>query len=202
MIWTKHEHCKAHMCPYDRNSHKVHVATQPQPSWAGKRNIFDALHFELWMIHFAILLEKMVLVVSRKWSLWQFEPILFRGERALNNWSKDILCCDMLKNKALILETKRRPTIWKHYIEESVLLTGLKNKRQSKNFWKISTSPSPRPHSLRPVSKSIEVSDIDIGILPIYEEWRPQIHAWNYVWNFGISDELYFFSLKRDSFMG
>ena len=48
IIWTKHEYCKAHMCPYDRNSHKVHVATQPQPSWAGERNIFDALHFELW----------------------------------------------------------------------------------------------------------------------------------------------------------
>ena len=131
IIWTKHEYCKAHMCPYDRNSHKVHVATQPQPSWAGKRNIFDALHFcfTFLHLHFAILLEKMVLVVSRKWSLWQFEPILFRGERALNNWSKDILCCDMLKNKALISKTKHRPTIWKHYIEESVLLTGLKNKR-------------------------------------------------------------------------
>ena len=124
MIWTKHEHCKAHMCPYDRNSHKVHVATRPQPSWAGRRNIFDALHFELWMIHFAILLEKKFLVASRNRSLCQFEPIFFRGERALNNWSKDILYWDMLKNKGLILETKHRPTIWKHYIEKSVLLTG------------------------------------------------------------------------------
>ena len=62
MIWTKHGHCKAHMCPYDRNSHKVHVATRPQPSWAGRRNIFDALHFELWLIHFAILLEKRFLL--------------------------------------------------------------------------------------------------------------------------------------------
>ena len=88
MISTKHEHCKAHMCPYDRNSHKVHVATRPQPSL--KTEHF--WYFTFWAMNDTLcnLAGKMVLVVSKKRSLCQFEPILFRKERALNNWSKDI----------------------------------------------------------------------------------------------------------------
>ena len=101
MIWTKHEHCKAHMCPYDRNSHKVHVATRPQPSWAGRRNIFDALHFELWYT-LQSCWKRWFLLFQGRGASAKFEPILFRGERALNNWSKDILCFDMLKSNALI----------------------------------------------------------------------------------------------------
>ena len=76
IIWTKHEYCKAHMCPYDRNSHKVHVATQPQPSWAGKRNIFDALHF--FYIFYIYTLQ----------SCWKRWFLLFLGSGASGNLSQ------------------------------------------------------------------------------------------------------------------
>ena len=110
MIWTKHEHCKAHMCPYDRNSHKVHVATRPQPSWAGRRNIFDALHFELWY------------TLQSCWKRWF---LLFQGRGASANLSQYFLG----ERERWIIEAKIyyalicwKTTIWKHYICRKIII--------------------------------------------------------------------------------